>query len=136
VSDFGLALPCRCGHVRGEHARNYGECLDDDCRCESFFPAEVNLKKSARRVLFAIAMTGPLASINEAARVFGVTRQAVNVKLAGLVRLGLVLVRRGRVQRGVHGAIAITLTPAGEELATHCPTCGAARATNAKEKAA
>lgn len=27
---------CRCGHARGDHARNEGECLEDDCDCIMF----------------------------------------------------------------------------------------------------
>lgn len=27
---------CRCLHVRGDHAKNEGECLHDDCACDLF----------------------------------------------------------------------------------------------------
>lgn len=31
-----LAEPCRCLHARGDHSRNEGECLLDDCACDMY----------------------------------------------------------------------------------------------------
>lgn len=54
---------CRCGHTRGDHARNEGECLDDDCDCIMFvadiktFIARAAIRPGRRR-LYPVPVVG------------------------------------------------------------------------------